>query len=453
MNNYVLYVQSLGTNNYRLINWTTTGSSDNFTSRIISNTTYARSSLPSLIDYNAGIGATVSGVTSSATGTPSQTTITAYNLITGQQLWNITVDVVNYSGSCNVADHGRTAILTQSGYYLAYDLYSGKLAWQSEVMDYPWSSAGFGAYAVQSAYGMIYREAYDGVYAFDWNTGKIVWKYKAPAVTYETPYIDENSEGVYSFDAGGIVADGKLYTYNTEHTPSLPLTRGWGLHCINATTGEGVWNITGMMAPGSVADGYLTGGNGYDGYIYVFGKGKSITTVTTSPAVIAKGSTVLIQGTVLDQSPAQPGTACVSKDSMKTQMEYLHMQMPIGGLWGNETIIGVPITITAISEDGDYVDIGSATTEGYSGAFGLSWTPQKEGTYRIIASFEADDSYGSSTASTYVTIGPAPASMDTDQQQEVTVPDYTMTIVYAAIAIIVAVAIAAIAIILVTKKR
>ena len=44
-------------------------------------------------------------------------------------------------------------------------------------MDYPWSSASFGAYALQSAYGLLFREAYDGVYAFDWETGKIAWKY------------------------------------------------------------------------------------------------------------------------------------------------------------------------------------------------------------------------------------------------------------------------------------
>ena len=59
---YVLSVQDLGNStnpNYRLINWTTKGSSSNFTSRILSNTSYASSSLPSLIDWQAGYGATV----------------------------------------------------------------------------------------------------------------------------------------------------------------------------------------------------------------------------------------------------------------------------------------------------------------------------------------------------------------------------------------------------------
>lgn len=55
MNKYCLAVQdlgdSVGANRYRLINWTTSGTSTNFTSRVISNTTYARSSLPTLIDW------------------------------------------------------------------------------------------------------------------------------------------------------------------------------------------------------------------------------------------------------------------------------------------------------------------------------------------------------------------------------------------------------------------
>jgi PQQ-like domain len=439
MNNYVLYVQSLGGGKYSLLNWTTNTSTDNFTSRIISNTSYARSSLPSLIDYNTGIGATVSSVTSTATGTPSQTTIIGYSVKTGEQLWNITVDEVTYSTACCLADHGKVAILTQNGYYLAYDLNSGKLAWKSPVMDYPWSSAGFGAYAVQSAYGMIYREAYDGVYAFNWNDGKIAWKYKAPAIAYETPYIDENSEGVYSFDAGGIVADGKLFTYNTEHTPSLPLTRGWKLHAINATTGEGVWEITGMMSPGAVADGYLTAGDGYDGYLYVFGKGKSQTTVTAPDTAVPLGTALVVKGTVTDLSPAQPGTPCVSKDSMTTQMEYLHMQHPIDGILHNETVSGVSVTLTAVGSDGSYVDIGKTTTSGYYGTFGFAWTPDKEGTYEVIASFAGDDSYGSSAASTFVTVDPAPATITIPEQ--VTPPDYTMAIFGSAIAVIIAVAI------------
>ena len=65
-----------------------------------------------------------------------------------------------------------------------------------------------------------------------------------------------------------------------------------------------------------------------------------------------------------------------------------------------ETITGVPVTLTAIDQDGNYIDIGTTTTDGYYGTFAHAWTPPEEGTYKIIASFAGDDSYGSSGAAT-----------------------------------------------------
>jgi hypothetical protein len=70
-------------------------------------------------------------------------------------------------------------------------------------------------------------------------------------------------------------------------------------------------------------------------------------------------------------------------------MEYLHLQYPIGGIWGNETINGVPVYLSAIDPNGNGVDIGEVTTNGYYGTFSKEWTPELEGTYQIIASFEA----------------------------------------------------------------
>jgi hypothetical protein len=146
--------------------------------------------------------------------------------------------------------------------------------------------------------------------------------------------------------------------------------------------------------------------------------------------VIAKGNGVVIKGTVLDKSPAQLGTPCVSEDSMSTQMEYLHMQHPIDGIWHNVTMTGVPVTLTAIDESGGSVNIGTATTSAYYGTYEMAWTPPAEGTYKIIASFAGDESYGS--------MGPAPAAILFPEQA--TLVDYTMTIVGRGIAIIIAVA-------------
>jgi hypothetical protein len=172
--------------------------------------------------------------------------------------------------------------------------------------------------------------------------------------------------------------------------------------------------------------------------MYVFGKGKSSTSVSVSQDVVSKGSTILIKGSVLDMSPAQPGTPCVSKESMATWMEYLHNQMPINGIFGDETITGVPVTLTAIAEGGSYFDIGTVVTDGYSGTFGVAWTPPKEGTYNIVAAFSGDDSYGSSSATTWITVGPPPPQEP--EMPEIPTPiDYTPTL--AALTVAVAIAI------------
>jgi hypothetical protein len=65
-----------------------------------------------------------------------------------------------------------------------------------------------------------------------------------------------------------------------------------------------------------------------------------------------------------------------------------------------------------MKDDGTYVDIGTAISSGYYGTFGLSWTPTEQGTYEIVASFAGDDSYGSSGASTFVTVGPASSASE-----------------------------------------
>ena len=453
-NGYCLAVQNIGntTNpNYRLINWTTFGTSTNFASRIASNTTYARSSLPTLIDWNVGLGATVSGNTTA--GVYIGINVQGFRLSTGESLWNATVAEPLYSGSCTIADHGKVAALSINGYFMAWDLVSGNLAWKSEKMVYPWDSTGFGWYGVVSAYGMLFRNAYGYIYAFDWETGKIVWKHATPAATpYEAPYIDANGNTVYAHNQDGVAVDGKYYVWSNEHSATNPITRGWGLDCINITTGERIWYKIGAgTTPIVVHDGYLFLPNQGTGRMEVLGKGKSATTVTASPKTIANGATVLIEGTVLDQSPAQPGTPCVSAASMEIQMEYLHNQMPIGGLWGNETITGVPVNLLAMGSDGTTTDLGTVTSNGYYGTFSTAWTPSKEDTYTIIATFGPDDSYGSSSASTAVTVGPAPATPTPTPEPPQAESDNTpLYILGATIAMIIAVVIATI---LLLRKR
>jgi hypothetical protein len=414
-NGYVLGVQNLGSGNYRLVNWTTFRTS-NFESRVMSNITWPWNTLPDTTDYNVGISARTSK--SFVGGAPLKTTVSAASLKTGQELWSVDLNEWEYSSSTDYADHGKFSMLTEQGYYIALDLYTGQVAWRSDRFDYPWDEPGFGGYNCLSAYGLLYRNSYSAIYAFNWDDGTLAWKYTSPAAAvYETPYVNSEGQTVYSTNIGGAIADGKYYIYNTEHSATVPITRGWQLHCINATTGEGIWKV-GIPGAGSkhttdigpIAEGYLSLASS-DGYTYGFGKGKTQTTITTPDVAVPKGTTMTIKGTVLDMSPAQPGTPCVSLESMSLQMEHLHKQMPLDGIWHNETITGVPVTLTAVSTDGsECFDIGTTITSGYYGSFGFAWTPEKEGTYEIVASFAGDESYVSSAASAFVTVGPAPAS-------------------------------------------
>jgi hypothetical protein len=468
-NQYMLSVQTIGsgpTAKYRLINWTTTGTSTSFASRVVGNVSWPVSTAPGglglIADFDTGVCVgTAAGIFGNALGGAAMTgdfglgggaygtRITGISIITGQVLYNFTTDDTSFYPGSDCVQDGKIIIPMDGRLINCYDLVSGKLVWQTRELDYPFG--GFGAYSSASAYGLFFWPTYDGISAYSWSTGKRAWHFQYASVPFESPYSMVNGTNEYPFFGSSRVADGKIYTYNTEHTPTQPLQRGWRIFALNATTGEEIWNLTGPMAPGAVADGYLTAGNMYDGYMYVFGKGKSSTTVAAPDIAVPKGNGVVIKGTVLDQSPGQPGTPCVSKDSMTAQMEYLHMQHPIDGYNHDLTMTGVPVTLTAIDDKGTYVNIGTAITSAYYGTFEMAWTPPAEGMYKIIASFAGDDSYGSSGASTAVSVGPAPP--DTTPTVNTQVVDNT-PVLYAVVGIGIAllVAVALVGLILYRKK-
>ncbi|MFC1486644.1 PQQ-binding-like beta-propeller repeat protein [Thermoproteota archaeon] len=409
-----------------------------YTVEVLNNVTWPWNNLGDSQDFESMIAFDVGAVTPPAVGAWVGLTLRAADMKTGQELWSKTIEDDKYfSSSTAVADHGKGAVAMGNGYWLAWDLRTGNQAWKSEITDLPWGM--WWPYSVSSAYGMIIDGTYAGMYAIDWDDGSIVWFYEDETeFEFETAYVNSDGTAVNPFRDSQIIADGKVYTRNQEHTPGQPLTRGWSTHCIDAFTGEGLWEIAGYGSAGAIADGYLVVDADYLGQTLVIGKGKSATTVTAPDVAVPKGTAFTIKGTVLDQSPAQPGTPCVSPESMSTQMEYLHMQRPISGLHGDETINGVTVMLSAIAYDGSYVDIGTVITEGYSGTFGHSWTPTEEGTYKIIASFEGDASYGSSSSTTWVTVGPEASSGGTIEPE----PTPETPLITTEIAIIAAVAVA-----------
>ena len=468
-NNYVLSVQTIGSGasaKYYLVNWTDIteiqrGVNPTWAQRIQSNISWPINTVPSTSDYQVGVTATVSSITIS--GAYAGINVTGISLITGQVLWSTNTTEPIYSGSCAVADQGKIAVLTEAGHWLAWDLLTGRLAWTGQEMDLPWGASAFGGYACQSAYGLFYWEAYDGVYAYNWTNGQIAWHFLSPApYPYETYYQDGNTT-VYPFDQGAIVADGKIYTYNIEHSAISPLTRGWKIFCINATTGAGIWNMTNPSAVGGISDGYMSATSVYDGYQYIFGKGQSTTTVSAPQTQITTGQNAIISGTVLDKSPGDLGSysnptartdfptyvPCVSDESMQTYMDYLYMQLPIPS---GVTVTGVPVSIDAVDPNGNFMHIATVTSD-VSGTYSYTWTPTISGDYKITATFVGTDAYGSSFAEAHANVVNAPTTSPTPTPTIsglATTSDLMTYIVVGVIAIIIAIAIATI---LILKKH
>ena len=157
----------------------------------------------------------------------------------------------------------------------------------------------------------------------------------------------------------------------------------------------------------AIADGYLVCSNAENNRMYIFGKGPSEMTVTASQ-VVAVSSAVMIEGTILDISTGQAGTACISDEDMTEWMEYLYFQSP-----KPEDAKGVPVKLAYQLSDGSWKDIDQVISDDH-GNFGYLWTPPNKGTYLVKAFFLGSESYGSSSATTYIGIGTWPAPDKTD---------------------------------------
>ena len=428
---WVLSVQNLGNlvpvaQRYRLINWSlennagiwaasgggSVSTDQNFTHRIYGNISWPWSNLGTVQDFESMIAVSVGSQSANGTGTAIAQTLAAASMKSGNLLWSKSTDNSTgletfFSTLDAAADHGKFACRMQDGPIRCWNLNDGSIAWETPVSAIPWGV--FGAYHVQSAYGLYYTADYDGIHAINWTTGKIEWTFNAPAVPFETPYNEQ-----YSWHSSAKIADGKYYSVVCEHTPSQPLTRGWKLYCIDAFTGKGLWNVTNGQGiagsrtfQGAIADGYLAMTNEYDGYMYVYGKGKSSTSVSAPQTAITLGQSIEITGKVLDQSPAQPGTPCIGENYIGEWMDYIHSNRPMPA---NAT--GVAVSLDAVDPNGNYIHIGDVTSDTL-GTFKKLWKPDVQGEYTITATFMGDGSYGSSYDSTAVGVVNAPESSPT----------------------------------------
>ncbi|MCW3976798.1 MAG: PQQ-binding-like beta-propeller repeat protein [Candidatus Bathyarchaeota archaeon] len=320
------------------------------------------------------------------------------------------------------------------------DRWTGEELWRRPFESYHSGGAG---------YGMYYVAGYDNyVYAFDLETGATEWVSEIPAESYYTEqgmaigdgkvafagyagqmyifdafdgsllsrnYVGDNFEyepyagyyGTWPFQTPPIGADGKFYSVTGDHATPVIAVPGETLLAVDGRTGKEMWRFPAQcVSHGSqflIADGLLIVMDGQGGQVLAFGKGESAVEVSVTEPRIAKGDYTWITGRITDQSPGQPGTAVVSKESMTLQMEYLHAtgRKPEFG-----EITGVQAAAFATNTQGTFVDIGVVETDS-EGYFEILWTPPSEDLWTVTVAFDGDESYWDSWGTADLAVGPS----------------------------------------------
>jgi hypothetical protein len=361
----------------------------------------------------------------------------------GTQLWNLNLTypaLINEQISLYGVNDFVVFDPTETTFH-CYSMLTGAELWESpSFADSTWATTWTVYGSETNDYDNFYTMFPDGTMAaMSLATGKLDWRntaipsteYTANAVPYVTPMLMVGGN-IYAY-----AGSSNLYQQN-------PIPRFAMLTCVDATAGDTTWTLNGGVMPIAAANGYVIGYGMSDGNIYCVGKGQTSTSITAPDVAVPKGTALTIKGTVLDQSPAQPGTSAVSDEDMSEWMDYLNMQ--------NATLLnnpptpqGVPVKLAYRLSDGSWTDIGEVVTDDH-GNFGFTWTPSSEGTYQIKASFLGSDSYWSSSETTYLTVGPAPSQGQPETEEpsaEAPAFPTTEVAIVAAVAVVAVVAIGA----------
>jgi len=357
-------------------------------------------------------------------------------------------------GSLPIDPENRVFIVAekQTRKYYAFNLDTGQKLWGPQEYEEPdfnsYSIIYFGPWGQSvCAYGKLFTGGYGGeINAYDIKTGKHLWSYKVSSPYNEFTWGNWPSP-IY------LVVDGKIYIAHQEHSGNPPLPRGAPFVCLNATTGEEIFRVDGLLRSTRwggqpiIADSIILWFDTYTNMIFAIGRGPTKTTVEAPNTGVSVGQTIVIRGKVLDVSPGTTdaaiqlrfpdGVPAVADESVGDWMLYVYKQFPRPA-----NAKGVWVKLDAINVyTGEYINIGGTHTDPYSGMFTVSWNPPKEGLWWIIASFPGSKSYWPSFAQTSIAVTAAPAAPPA-------APTTTDITIIAAVAIAIIIGIANLAIIL-----
>ena len=306
------------------------------------------------------------------------------------------------------------------------------------------------------AYGKLYSQGMSGIlYCYDAKTGELLWTYSA-----DDPYNQVLWSNQWNIRPV-IIADGKIYMGNSEHSPIDPKPRGGPFVCVNATTGEEIWRVDGMFRQTDwggravIGDSIIATMDTYDQRVYAIGKGPSATMVTAPDIGVTLGKSVLVQGMVTDVSPGTEeyaltarfpnGVPAVSDANMSEWMLYVYKQIERPA-----DAVGVEVIVSVIDPNNNCYEVGRTTSDA-SGAYGLAFTPEVPGKYTVIASFEGSGAYYGSFAETFINVEEAPAATPEPTPMPASAAD--LYFVPAIIGIIVAIIVVGFLLFLLLRKR
>jgi PQQ-like domain len=394
------------------------------------------------------------GMTASYGWNPGWLMESAYNMDTGTQLWiknqtetpfAVTMQMPGATNGVYVEYNKEATTFT------GYSTTTGQQVWgPTEPFTNP--LAYYDQTSSVCAYGKLYTWTFGGeVKCFDMTNGHKLWNWSTGDAGANTPYGVNPLWIIGNFEA--TVADGVFYV-ETGHDYGPPLFSGAKIYALNATTGEPIWDILNFASGSSlpVAYGYMLSFNGYDNQVYCYGKGQTMTTVTTEP-VINSNTEVQISGTVTDQSPGQTclgipvaGTPAIDDHYMSPWMEYLYMQSP-----KPTNATGVPVTLSYVDPNNNYYVIGTTTSDA-NGQYSYNFKPDIPGSYQITATFGGSESYFTSSAQTHMTfLSPAAATASPTTQPASMADTYFLPM--SIITIVAIVVIGALLVALMLRKR
>ncbi len=263
------------------------------------------------------------------------------------------------------------------------------------------------------AYDKLYLGTMAGeLHCYDVKTGKFLWKY---VMTDPLSEILWSNNWPIEF---GLVTDGKIYLFHTEHSVIDPKPRGAPFVCLDAITGDVIFRANGLIratvwgGDPVIGDSVIVQMDTYDQRMYAFGKGPSEITVEAPLTGISSGSVATIRGTMMDVSPGTEDTSlrlrfpkgvpAVADESVGEWMNYVYHQFERPA-----DVVGVTVKLEAVDPGNEYHDLGTTTSDSY-GNYGFEFKPEVEGKWMIIVTFQGSNSYYPSTATTYMTVGPAP---------------------------------------------